>query len=55
MEGSSSIYRPIAHFQRAQFPKVNSGMLMVLTVQVLPPSLVVISPVTPSPLPKVLM
>lgn len=37
------------------WPKVNSGISMVLTAQVLPPSLVDISPVTPWPLPLVLM
>lgn len=36
-------------------PNENFGILIVDTVQVLPPSLVVMSPVTPSPLATVLM
>lgn len=33
--------------------KLCSGISMVVTSQVMPPSLVVMSPVTPSPLPRV--
>lgn len=52
------IYRRIGHAHEMiydELPKVNSGISMVVTVQVLPPSEVDISPVTPSPLPTVLM